>query len=543
MAERFDYIVVGGGSAGCVTAARLVRDHGARVLLLEAGGRDNSPLFRMPAGFIKFLKGSRHLRFNESVAQSQLGGRKPVIPTAKVLGGGSTVNAMVYMRGQPSDFEAWQEASGYEGNWDFPHLAPYFKRMERNEHLNNEMHGVDGPLAVSGHTHRVPVSHAFVSALQGYGVRFNPDFNGGDPYGVGYIQLTKDGIRRCSAVDAFLRPVIENPRLTVRTNCLVQKLEIENGRAIGVTYFQQGKRHQAFSEAEIIVCAGTFETPKLLMLSGIGDSRHLESHGIKVVSNLPGVGQNLHDHPEVGVVSSTKRRVGYMNEDVGFKMVLNGLQYVIFGSGPVASNGVEACAFLSPNGDTARPSIQLFCVPSVYLDADVKDVKPTDGLTLISCLVKPKSRGSVTLKSSDHRDAPLIDPAYLSASEDLTSAVEAIKISREILLTEPLLGLVQEELLPGKMTMTDDDIAAYCRRTVKTGYHPVGTCRMGRDSDPMAVVNSNLQVKGIDNLRVFDASMMPVVTSSNTNATVMAVADKAVAMMMGEMPLEPIALK
>ena len=540
MDECYDYIVVGGGSSGCVTAGRLVRDHGARVLLLETGTGDANPLFRMPAGFIKFLKGSRHLRFNEPVAQEQLGGRKPIIPTARVLGGGSTVNAMVYMRGQPSDFAFWDESTGFSEGWDFPPLAPHFRRMERNERLNDDLHGIDGTLAISDHTHRAPITHAFVNAMQGYGVRFNPDFNGGDPYGVGYIQLTKDGLRRCSAVDAFLRPVMKDPRLTLRTRSQVQRIVVEKGRATGVVYVRGSREMRASALQEVIVCAGTFETPKLLMLSGIGPHAELERHGIETLVDLPGVGRNLHDHAEVGVVSSTNARLGYLNEDVGIKMILNGMQFVLFGSGPVASNGVEACAFLAPDGDTSRPSIQLFCVPSVYLDSDVKGTKSVDGVTLISCLVKPKSRGTVTLRSSDPSDSPVIDPRYLDDARDLTTAIQAIRESRAILGHAPLSNSIERELLPGADLQSDAEIADFCRRTVKTGYHPAGTCKMGSDDDPLAVLDSHLRVRGVRGLRVFDASMMPVLTSSNCNATVMAVADKGVGMMMGEPSLPPI---
>jgi choline dehydrogenase len=538
--EQYDFIVVGGGSSGCVTAAKLVREHRASVLLIEEGQKDHSPLFRMPAGFIKFLKGSRHLRFNKSIRQLQLGGREPVIPTARVLGGGSTVNAMNYIRGQPVDFEAWDDAVQGKGGWNFSHMTPYFRRMERNERLHNETHGVDGALGVSDHTHRVPISHDFVTAVQGYGLPFNPDFNDGHPYGVGYIQLTARNARRCSAVDAFLRPVLSDEKLTLRTNAQVLKILLEKQRAVGIRYRVGNKLIRADARREIIVCAGAFETPKLLMLSGIGPRSELERNNIPVAVDLPGVGANLHDHCEVGVVSSTTEAAGYLNEDIGLKMLINGLQYLMFRTGPVASNGIESCAFLAPDGDTEKPSIQLFCVPSVYVDSDVKSVKPTHGLTLISCILRPKSRGSVRLNPSNPGGPPIIDPQYLSEPQDMEIALKALRISRDILRQSPLTKIMGEELLPGKGAQSDADLEKHCRETVKTGYHPAGTCKMGHDEDPLAVLTYDLRVRGVAGLRVFDASMMPVLTSGNCNATVMAVADKAVDMMMGKAPLDAV---
>jgi choline dehydrogenase len=537
----FDYIIVGGGSAGCVAASRLVRDHDARVLILEAGGHAKSMLVDMPAGFIKFLKGSPYLTFHTPVPQAALGGRRPVIPQGRALGGSSVVNGMVYIRGQAEDYEIWDRETDHAG-WSFRHMLPYFKRMEGNQRLGGRMHGVSGPLKVSDHIHRCDLSHAFVAALQEMGVPFNPDFNGGRQSGVGYLQLTTCKGRRCSAYRAFLEPVMDHPNLTVRTDCTVTRVLVEGGRAVGVEYLRGGRVEQARAGAEVILSAGAYQTPKLLMLSGIGPAEHLREHGIEVKVDLPGVGRNLMDHHEVPIVASTNGAYGYFGEDRGWRMLRNGLQYLLFKSGPVTSNGVEACVFINPDSPTSDASIQLYCVPTVYLDADIADVKPTHGVTLNACLLRPKARGSVRLASADPTAPPLIDPNYLGHPDDLRLSIEGLKYSREILRTPPLKDMVVGEILPGPKAASDEDLAAHCRRTVKTNYHPCGTCKMGSDRDPMAVLTPELRVRGVDGLRVIDASMMPAIISGNTNATALAVGDRAADLITGAQTLPPVPL-
>lgn len=537
----YDYIIVGGGSSGCVAAARLVREQGARVLLLEAGGRATSMLVDMPAGFIKFLKGHPYLTMHEPVPQKALGGRQPIVPQGRALGGSSMVNGMVYIRGQADDYAVWDRETDHAG-WSFRHMLPYFVKQEGNQRIGGAMHGVAGPLKVSDHIHKCDLSYAFVATLQNMGMPFNPDFNGGRQTGVGFLQLTTHKGRRCSAYRAFLEPVMNDPKLTVVTDATVGRVLIEQGRAVGVAHRVKGEVRQARAAQEVILAAGAYQTPKLLMLSGIGDAEHLNEHGIDVVVDLPGVGQNLMDHHEVPVIAATDGAFGYHGEDRGLRMIKNGLQWLLFKSGPVTSNGVEACVFINPDDPEADALIQLYCVPTVYMDSDTVKLDPTDGITLNSCLLRPKARGSVRLRSDDPDALPLIDNNYLGHEDDLRLSIAGLRYSREILQAEPLRSLVASELLPGVGLENDDDLAEHCRRTVKTNYHPCGTCKMGRDDDPMAVLRPDLSVRGVSGLRVIDASMMPTIVSGNTNATALAVGDRAVDLITGTATLPPAAL-
>lgn len=541
MTAPYDYVIVGGGSSGCAAASRLVRDHGARVLMLESGGRDTSPLFKMPAGFIKFLKGSKHIAFHQAKAQDALGGRRPIIPQGRVLGGGSTVNGMVYIRGQADDYAEWDRAAGGAG-WSFRHMLPYFTAQEGNQRLGGVMHGATGPLKVSDHRHRAPISSAFVAALQNLGYALNPDFNGGFQAGVGYLQLTTDGVRRVSAVTAFLDPLKDDPRLTVETGCLVTKVLIERGRAVGVAYEANGAAREVRADKEVILAAGAYETPKLLMLSGVGPEEELSRHGLATVVDLPGVGRNLQDHHEVPLVALTHENYGYFGEDKGLRMVANGLQYLLFKSGPVTSNGVEACLFVNPDAPNRDASLQIYCVPTVHLGKDVDGPPDCAGVTFNACLLRPKARGSVTLSSADPHDPPVVDPNFLGDPDDLRLSIEGLRTARTFLTASPLKEMVAGEIFPGEGVVSDEALAEHCRRTVKTNYHPVGTCRMGSDGDAMAVLTPDLRVRGIESLRVIDASMMPVIISGNTNATALAVGARAADLIAGKPTLPPVDL-
>ncbi|MBK4770062.1 MAG: sorbosone dehydrogenase [Pantoea sp. Morm] len=528
--KEYDYIVVGGGSAGCIVAARLVSEGNARVLLLEAGRDEYHPVLKMPAGYMKFLASDRFLTMHQTEAQPQLNGRGVIVPQAKVLGGGSTVNAMVYMRGHKQDYADWNQALGHQGiDWSWEALLPHFTAIEDNDHLGAPNHGVGGPMKVSHLGHFSPLSRAYVKTLQGLGIPYTPDFNSGNPSGVGFMQHTIDGQtrQRCSVVDAFINPLRHDARLTLVTGAQVEEVLFDGTCASGVRYRQDGQPQQARASREVILAAGAYQTPKLLMLSGIGPQEQLKQHGITVRHALPGVGKNLQDHYEVPVVASTRGAFGYYGQDRGWPMVKAGLQYLLFKSGPVTTTGVETCAFFDPLDFTATPTIQMFCVPTVYLDRDVMGADPGDGVTVNSLLLRPKATGEVTLRDNNASSLPVIDTQIFGHPDDLARTLAGFRFARQVLAAAPIREMVDEEIFPGAEVTSDEAIGAHCRRMVKTGYHPVGTCRMGHDDDPLAVLHDDLRVRGVKRLRVVDASMMPNIISGNTNAVVMAVAHRA----------------
>ncbi|MBO9126749.1 MULTISPECIES: GMC family oxidoreductase [unclassified Rhizobium] len=531
--DRYDYIIIGGGSSACVVAAKLVREGKAKVLMLERGPAKANPIMHFPAGYMKFLAKDTYLAMHQTKPQPQLDGRGPIVPQGKVLGGGSTVNAMVYMRGQAADFDLWNELSTPEGSnddaWSYRDLLPYFKAQEDNDHLAGEFHGVGGPLKISHLGHTSPMTRTYVKTLQGMGIPYNPDFNSARQFGVGFMQHTIDWKtrKRSSAVDAFLAPVMNDPLLTIETGATVTSLDMDGDRVTGVRYMQNGTPKHAEAGNEVILAAGAYQTPKLMMLSGIGPEDELKRHGLKTTVALSGVGRNLQDHYECPVVATTKGSFGYYGQDRGWPMIKAGLQYLMFKSGPVSTTGVETCAFYDPDGNNERPTIQMFCVPTVYLDRDVMGTDPGDGVTINSLLLRPKARGSVTLSSSDPFANPIVDTQIFAHPDDLRLTMASFRFARTVLDASPMKELIDKEIFPGPDVTSDDAISAHCKRTVKTGYHPVGTCKMGADSDPEAVLDTQLRVRGTRGLRVVDASLMPAIVSGNTNAAVLAAAGKA----------------
>ncbi|TMJ40875.1 MAG: GMC family oxidoreductase [Alphaproteobacteria bacterium] len=524
MTQNYDYIVVGGGSAGCVAAAKLAGAGGMRTLLLEAGYSHRHPLLDMPPGIFKMINGSKFMRYHQTVPQEHLDGRVHDIPQANVLGGGSSVNAQVYIRGRPSDYDEWHNLlrgdNDYPG-WSWADVLPHFKEMEGNNRFHNELHGGEGPLLVSDPGFINDVSRWFVQSVQALGEPFNPDFNGPQQRGVGFYQFMNRSGRRSSAAYAFIAPLEGNPNLRIELHATARRIELNNGAAIGITFVDKGGTERtAYADREIIVAAGSLVTPKLLMLSGIGPADHLFSHGIPCAVDLPGVGENLIDHPEVPMTAIANGPYGYYKQGVGWRMLLNGLQFKIFESGPILSAGVEAGAFVNPRDRDGTPNIQAFCVPIVYLDRDTLGlVEDTYGFTITTVVVKPKSRGFVRLRSANPDDMPLVSPHLLKDPEDMKLMIEGQKFFRKAFEVGPLARRVSRIAVPP--VSSDEAIAAHCKRFVKTNYHPSGTCRMGSGSDPKAVLDSRMRVRGLSGLRVCDLSAMPNINAGNTNAPAM----------------------
>ena len=532
MSKQYDFIIVGGGTSGIITATKLV-EQGASVLVLEEGSKSNSLLLSMPAGWIKGLENSPHLRFYKSIKQTQLNGRQHDIAQAKTLGGGSKINGMVYMRGKPSDYDRWQEETG-DANWNWNSILKNFIRLENNERINNDYHGNAGNLKVSDPGYIAKGSNLYIKTMQELGLPYNSDFNDGDQYGVGFMQYTIGNGKRCDVVSAFLNSIKKNKNIHINLNTVVTKILIEKSKAVGVECISKNNKQKFFAN-DIILTAGALVTPKILMHSGIGEEKQLKKFNIDVIENLKGVGKNLQDHHEVPVISKTKPGYGYFNQDKGWRMIKNGLQYLLFNSGPVRSQGVDCCSFLNPEDLTNPndPKIKLYCVPIMYMDRDIKGVKPDHGLTLTPCIMNPKARGEIKIQSSNPMDLPLINPNFLSNEEDIKTILQGVKLARRVIKTKPLSDIVVKEFLPGRLVDSDNDLVNYCKKMIKTNWHPVGTCKMGKDNDEMAVLNTKLEVRGIKNLRVFDVSMMPTIVAANTNAPAMAIADKATDMLLG----------
>lgn len=531
MKKTYDYIIVGGGTSGIVTASKLVQK-GASVLILEEGIKSKSLFLSMPAGWIKGLDNSPYLKFFKSVEQKQLNGRQHDIAQAKTLGGGSKINGMVYMRGKPSDYNKWHQETG-DSSWNWESILPHFIKLENNERIKNHFHGNNGGLKVSDPGYVVEGSNLYIKTMKELGLPYNSDFNDGDQYGVGLMQYTIGNGKRCDVVSAFLDPIKNKKNLNISLSTLVTKILFDQKKAIGVECISSGHVEKYFAN-EVILTAGALVTPKILMHSGIGEEEQLKSFNINVLENLKGVGKNLQDHHEVPVISQTKSGYGYFNQDKGWRMIKNGLQYLLFNSGPVRSQGVDCCSFLNPENlkDSLDPKIKLYCVPIMYMDRDIKGIKPDHGLTLTPCIMNPKSRGEIRIQSSNPLDFPLINPNFLSHQDDLDVILSGVKLARRVLKTKPLSDVIVKEFLPGDSKDSDEELVNYCKRMIKTNWHPVGTCKMGKDNDDMAVLNTKLEVKGVKNLRVFDVSMMPNIVAANTNAPAMAIADKATDMLL-----------
>jgi len=517
--DRYDYIVVGAGAAGCVVANRLSADPSTTVLLLEAGGRDWSPLIHMPVGFTKLTSPAYNWGF-ETVPQAQLNNRPMWYPQGRTLGGSTSINAMIYIRGQREDYDRWADLGN--DDWSYEKVLPFFRRAERNERLNDRFHGSEGAMSVSEQVQHNPLSKAFVRAAQELGLTFNPDFNGAVQEGVGWYDVTQRDARRESASTAYLRPARTRPNLTIQPHSLGTEVIIENGRATGLRYTVKGEPRIAHADREVVLSGGAVNSPRLLLLSGVGPADELRALGIDVAHDLPGVGKNFQDHMDVYLTAETIP-VSYNESDRPLKAAAAGLQYLLYRTGPITACVCEAGMFVRSSEAVPTPDIQMHALPAFVIDHGRMRVKG-HGMTINTCNLRPKSIGSVTLRSADPAVPPAIDPNFLSDPYDWKISMEGFRWGRSMLATKAFAPFIKREHMPGRDVRTDAEIRDYIKQWAKTDYHPVGSCKMGRDD--LAVVDQQLRVRGLEGLRVIDASVMPTLISGNTQATSIMIGEK-----------------
>jgi choline dehydrogenase len=520
---EFDYIVVGAGSAGCVLANRLSSDGRHSVLLLEAGPKDTNIWIHVPLGYGKLFKEKAVNWMYQTEPEPGLDGRSVFQPRGKVLGGSSSINGLLYVRGQHEDYDRWRQRGNL--GWGHDDVLPYFKKAENQQRGADQYHGAGGPLSVSDWRHDDPLSEAFVKAAVEAGIPYNPDFNGATQEGAGFFQTTTRRGRRASSAVSYLRPAKERHNLRVETEALAQRIIFEGRRARAVAFKQQGQMRIARVRKEILVSSGAYNSPQLLQLSGVGPAELLKGHGIDVVLDAPGVGSDLQDHLQVRLIMRCSQRIT-LNDIVNhpLRRVLAGVRYAAFRKGPLTIAAGTSGAFFKTDPRLASPDIQIHFIP-FSTDKMGEKLHSFSGFTASVCQLRPESRGSLRIRSADPAAAPEIRINYLATETDRRANIEGIKILRKILAAAALKPYVVDEAYPGSKVTSDDDILAYCRQTGSTVYHPTSTCRMG--SDALAVVDQRLRVRGLEGLRVVDASIMPDLISGNTNAPVIMIAEKA----------------
>lgn len=530
MSQSYDYVIIGAGSAGCVLANRLTADGRHSVCLIEAGPPDTNPFIHLPVGIPQVIANS-HLDWQFwTTPQAGCNNRRMFMPRGKTLGGSSSINAMVSVRGHPLDYDGWA-AAGADG-WSYADVLPYFQRFEAFEAYDDvadaaRYHGRSGPLAVSRPRYVNPLVTAFVEAAQQAGIPLNADFNGASSEGVGLFSVFEREGRRHSNADAYLRPIRTRQNLQLLTEALVERILIEDGRATGIQLSRDGSQQTIYANAEVVLAAGAIGSPHLLMLSGVGPGDQLQALGIETVAHAPGVGENLQDHLDVHISTlENGHQALSLRPEAWPRLAVSFGRYLIWHDGEISTNVSQAGAFVRTTPDAAKPDVQWHFSP-ILTSADGLDPQLTRdhfGYTMVCCALSPESRGTVRLASSDPRDAPLIDPNYLDAEADLATTLRGLKLARQVLDQPALCRHARAEFEPGAAVEDDGALAAYVRNRSATTFHPVGTCRMGRDND--APVTPTLRVRGVDRLRVVDASVMPLITGGNTNGPTTMIAEK-----------------